>query len=130
MLAFVNQKLITQILNQAYSKYEKKEYVEAFEILDKGIKEYPKNSQMHYYRALIYCAMNRNAAAIYDLQKSIEFDGSNYMAYYQLGKTYEKIKDERSALVAYEKFLSIEPDEKELIKEIEKKVIDLGAKYY
>ena len=130
LLAFVNQKIVTQILNQAYSKYEKKEYVAAFEILDKGIKEYPKNSQMHYYRALIYCAMNRNAAAIYDLQNAIEFDPSNYMAYYQLGKTYEKIKDERSALVAYEKFLSIEPDEKDLIEEIEKKVINLGAKYY
>ena len=34
------------------------------------------------------------------------------------------------ALVAYEKFLSIEPDEKELTEEIQKKVIDLGAKYY
>ena len=130
LLAFVNQKIVTQILNQAYSKYENKEYIDAFEILDKGIKEYPKNSQMHYYRALIYYDMNRNAAAIYDLQNAIEFDPSNYMAYYQLGKTYEKIKDERSALVAYEKFLSIEPDEKELIEEIEKKVINLGAKYY
>ena len=102
----------------------------SFEILDKGIKDYPNNSQLYYYRALVCAAMERNAAAIIDFQKAIEFDGSNYMAYYQLGKTYEKINDERSALVAYEKFLSVEPDEKELINEIQKKVISLGAKYY
>ena len=74
--------------------------------------------------------MNRNAAAVIDLQKAITCDPSNYMAFYQLGKLYEKIKNERSALVAYERFLSIEPDEKELVDEVQKKVINLGAKYY
>lgn len=130
LLAFVNQKIITQTVNKAYNYYEKKDYIPAFEILDEEIKNYPTNSQLYYYRALIYGAMNRNAAAIIDFQKAIEFDGSNYMAYYQLGKTYEKINDERSALVAYEQFLSIEPDEKDLIEEVQKKVIDFGAKYY
>ena len=48
------------------------------------------------------------------MQKSIELDASNYMSFYQLGKAYEKINDERNALVAYERFLSTEPDEKEL----------------
>lgn len=130
LLAFVNQKAITKIINQAYDLYIKKQYVPSFEILENGIKEYSQNAQLYYYRALVYDAMNRNAAAIIDLQKAIELDGANYMAYYQLGKLYEKIKDERSALVAYERFLSIEPDEKDLIDEIQKKVISLGAKYY
>ena len=85
---------------------------------------------MLYYRALVYDAMNRNAAQIIDLQKAIEYDPGYYMAYYQLGKAYEKIKDEKSALVAYEKFLSTEPEEKDLINEVQKKVIALGAKYY
>ena len=74
--------------------------------------------------------MNRNAAAIIDLQKSTTYDPANYMAFYQLGKVYEKIKNERSALVAYERFLSIEPDEKELVEEVQKKVLSLSAKYY
>ena len=130
LLAFVNQKIVTQELNKAYTLYEKKKYIEAFETLDNGIKEYPTHAQLYYYRALIYIAMNRNAAAIIDLQKTIELDPSQYMAYYQLGQTYEKINDERSALVAYEKFLSTEPTEKELITEIQQKVISLGAKYY
>lgn len=130
LLAFVNQGIITRIVNDAYSKYEAKDYVNAFEILENGIKEYPKNAQLYFYRALVYIQMNRNAAAIYDLQKSIELDPAHYMAYYHLGKTYEKIKDERNALMAYERFLSIEPDEKDLISEVEKKVIALGAKYY
>ena len=102
----------------------------AYEVLEKEIKNYPQHSQLFYYRALTCIGLERNAAAIIDLQKAIEFDPSNYMAYYQLGQTYEKIGDERSALVAYERFLSIEPDEKELIDEIQQKVIDLGAKYY
>ena len=130
LLAFVNQKIITKAINEAYSYYEKKEYVKAFETLEKELKNYPQNSQLYYYRGLIYQAMNRNSAAISDFQKATEYDPSNYMSYYQLGKTYEKIGEERDALVAYEKFLSTEPDEKELVSEIEKKVIDLGEKYY
>ncbi len=130
LLAFVNQTIVTKILNKSYELYEKKDYIAAFEELDKGIKDYPNHAQMYYYRALIYIAMNRNAAAIIDLQKAIELDASHYMAYYQLGLVYEKIKDERSALVAYEKFLSIEPDETELVEEIQKKVVQLGEKYY
>jgi len=78
----------------------------------------------------VYDAMNRNAAQISDLQKAIDLDPSFYMAYYQLGIAYEKIKDERNALVAYERFLSIEPDEKELVEEVQKKVLNLGNKYY
>lgn len=130
LLAFVNQRCITYIINNAYDLYVKKEYVSAFEILDNGLKEYPENPQIYYYRALVFAAMGRNAAAIIDLQKAIEFDAGYYMAYYELGKLYEKINDERSALVVYEKFLSVEPDEKELVDEIQKKVISLGTKYY
>ncbi len=130
LLAFVNQKIITQIINSAYEKYEKKDYIKSESILNDGLKSYPKNPQMLYYRALVYDAMNRNAAQIIDLQKAIEYDPGYYMAYYQLGKAYEKINDERSALVAYEKFLSTEPEEKDLINEVQKKVIALGTKYY
>ena len=130
MLSFVNQKMVTRILNTSYEKFEKKDYVSAFSILDDGIKKFPNSSQMYYYRALIYDAMNRNAAQILDLQKAIDLDPSFYMAYYQLGLAYEKINDGRGALVAYEKFLSIEPDEKDLVDLVQKKVLDLGKKYY
>lgn len=130
LLAFVNQKLITRLVNKAYSYYEKKQYIEAFEMLDTGVKQYPHSAQIYYYRALVFDALNRNAAAIIDLQKTIELDPSYYMAYYQLGHIYEKIYDEKSALVAYERFLSVEPDEKELMKEVQNKVINLGKKYY
>ncbi len=130
LLSFVNQKIVTQIINNAYNKFENKQFLDAFEILNKGINEYPSNAQMYYYRALVCDALGRNAAQIIDLQKSIELDPGYYMSYYQLGLAYEKIKDERSALVAYERFLSAEPDEKELIKEVQKKVLTLGAKYY
>lgn len=130
LLAFVNQKLITGIINEAYTKYEKEQYIPAFQILENGIKKFPKTAQLYYYRALVFSKMNRNAAQIIDLQKAIELDPTYYMSYYQLGLAYEKIKDERSALVAYERFLSTEPDEKELVKEVEKKVLEFGKKYY
>lgn len=131
LLVFINQRLITNILNNAYAKYEKKDYIGALEILDNGIKEFPQNAQLYYYRAIIYDAMKRNAAQIIDLQKSIQLDPTHYMSYYQLGKAYEKVGDERSALIQYERFLSIEPeDQKGLIEEIQKKVLELGAKYY
>ena len=130
LLSFVNQNIITQIVNSAYDKYNNKNYIEAFDILDEGIKKYPTNAQLFYYRALVASGMGRNAAAIIDLQKSIKLDATNYMSYYHLGKTYEKIGDERSALVAYERFLSVEPEEKDLVDEIQKKVIELENKYY
>ena len=130
LLPFVKQKLVTRYINNAYSKFEENKYLEASQILDEGVKKFPESAQLYYYRALSYDAMNRNAAAIIDLQKAINLDSSLYMAFYQLGKSYEKIKDERNALIAYERFLSIEPDEKDLIDEIQKKVISLGQKYY
>ena len=130
LMPFVRQKLVTRYINDAYSKFEAKNYINASTILDEGIKKIPDSAQLYYYRALSYDAMNRNAAAIIDLQKVVNLDPSLYMAFYQLGKSYEKIKDERNALVAYERFLSIEPDEKELIDEIQKKVVVLGQKYY
>jgi len=130
LLSFVNQKIVTGIINNAFSKFEKKEYIAAYDILNSGIKDFPSNSQLYYYRGLVADAMNRNAAQIMDLNKAVELDPSNRMAFYQLGKAYEKINDERNALVAYERFLSTEPDEKELVDEIQKKVIKLGEKYY
>ena len=48
LLAFVNQKIITQTINKAYNLYQAKNYVSAFEILDKGIKDYPDNSHIKY----------------------------------------------------------------------------------
>ena len=130
LLAFVNQKIVTSIINKAYSEYEKKKYVESYLTLDEGIKKISNNGQLYYYRALVEDAMNRNSAAIIDFQKAIDIDPAYYMAYYYLGKSYEKVKDFKNALVAYERFLSIEPDEEDLVNEIQKKVIDLGQKYY
>jgi len=130
LLSFVNQKIITKLINDSYTLFEHNKYIEALELLDSGIKEYKNNSQLYYYRALVYNAMNRNAAQIIDLQKAVELDSTNHMAFYQLGLAYEKINDERSALVAFERFLSTEPDEKELIDEVQKKVILYSKKYY
>lgn len=130
LLPFIKQKLTTKYINEAYAKFEKNNYLDASVVLDEAIKKIPDSGQLYYYRALSYDAMNRNAAAIMDLQKAVSLDPSLYMAFYQLGKSYEKIKDERNALVAYERFLSTEPDEKDLIDEVQKKVVLLGQKYY
>ena len=130
LLSFVNQKIITEIINSSYSKFENKNYVEAFEILDNAIKQYPENAQLYYYRALVSDALGRNSAQISDLQKAISLDPSYYISYYQLGIAYEKINDERNALISYERFLSIEPDEKDLVEEVQKKVVSFGKKYY
>lgn len=130
LLSFVNQKLITTAINEAYSAYEKKDYIKAYEILENNINIYPQNPQLYYYRALVYDAMNRNSAQIEDLNKAVELDPSYYMAYYQLAKTYEKIDEERNALIIYERFLSTEPDEKDLVLEVQKKVEQLAKKYY
>ena len=47
-----------------------------------------------------------------------------------MAKAYEKINRGRDALEAYEKYLATDPREEELIKEAQKKVIELGEKYY
>ena len=68
--------------------------------------------------------------AIKDYRTTVKLNRSFSLGYYSLAKAYEKIGKERDALEAYEKYLSGNPKEEELIKEAEKKVIELGEKYY
>ena len=127
---FVSQKIITNIINNAYSKYEKKQFQEAYNILNNGIKRFPNSAYLYYYRAIISEETAKYSSAISDLNKAIELDPSYCLSFYRLGKIYEKMHDGKSALVAYERFLSTEPDDKELVDEVQKKVIEMGKRYY
>ena len=128
--AFVNQKMITNIVNSAYTKYEAKQYQQAYDVLNDGIKKFPKSAYLYYYRAVVSDKTGKYTSAISDLNQAIELDSSHCLSFYLLGKIYEKMHDGKNALISYERFLSTEPDDMELVDEVQKKVIEMGKRYY
>ena len=67
--------------------------------------------------------------AIKDYKTAVKLNRGFALGYYSMAKAYEKLNRGRDALECYEKYLSADPREEELIKEAEKKVNELGEKY-
>ncbi len=120
----------TNLLNEAYTYYDKKDYKNALKKIETAMKLYPDDPQAYYYRGIILEAMEMYPEAIKSYRMSVKLNRSFSLGYYSLAKVCEKYGRFRDALEAYEKYLSVDPKEEELIKEAEKKVIELGEKYY
>ena len=127
---YLRGQVVTNLLNEAYTYYDKKDYEKALNVTNDIVKRYPQDSQAYYYRGVILEAMQMYPQAIKDYRTTVKLNRTFSLGYYSLAKAYEKIGKERDALEAYEKYLSGNPKEEELIKEAEKKVIELGEKYY
>lgn len=127
---YLRGQIVTELLNEAYNYYEKKQYEKAIDIANEAAKRYPQDAQVYYYRGIILEAMNMYSRAVKDYKMAVKLNRSFSLGYYSMAKAYEKMGSGREALEAYEKYLSGNPKEEELIKEAEKKVIELGEKYY
>lgn len=127
---YLRGQIVTDLLNEAYNYYDKKQYEKAINIANEAAKRYPQDAQVYYYRGIILEAMELYQQAVKDYKTAIRLNRSFGLGYYSLAKAYEKMGSGRDALEAYEKYLSGNPREEELIKEAEKKVIELGEKYY
>ena len=127
---YLRGQIVTDILNEAYTYYDKKNYEKAIASLNEAAKRYPQDAQVYYYRGIVLEAMSLYPQAIKDYKTAVKLNRGFALGYYSMAKAYEKLNRGRDALECYEKYLSADPREEELIKEAEKKVIELGEKYY
>lgn len=127
---YLRGQIVTSLLNEAYNYYEKKQYEKAIDVANEAAKRYPQDAQVYYYRGIILEAMQMYPQAVKDYKMAVKLNRTFSLGYYSMAKAYEKMGSGRDALEAYEKYLSGNPKEEELIKEAEKKVVELGEKYY
>lgn len=92
------------ILRMVISNYNIGEYTRALEFSDIGIEYYPKFTDLYYFKALVYKALNRPTLAIKTLEKCIElgeppselrfiYGTGTFKALYELGIIYTELKD-------------------------------------
>ena len=127
---YLRGQIVTDLLNEAYNYYDKKQYEKAIDVVNEAAKRYPQEAQVYYYRGIILEAMQMYSQAVKDYKMAVKLNRTFSLGYYSMAKAYEKLGSGRDALEAYEKYLSGNPKEEELIKEAERKVIELGEKYY
>lgn len=130
LLAVVTNKQVSAVLDSAYDTFEKKDYKKTNEILTNGLKKFPNDPQLYYYRALNYEAQKDYKNAIVDLKNSIKADPNFELAYFSLAQILEKTDSKKEALEAYERFLSGNSTDKELIKKAQERIDELTKKYY
>jgi len=100
------------ILRIAISNYNLGEYNEASKFVDIGIEHYPKCTDIYFYKALIYKAIDKPNLQIKALEKCIEIGESpselkficgtgSFKAYNELGNIYMQYKDYNTAYNYY-----------------------------
>ena len=100
------QAQIDRILNEAYVYHEKEDYKKADEVLSAGLKKYPRESQLYYYKGLNKEAMGDILGAIQEYRLAIKVDSNCSIAYYSLALLLEKVDNKKGALEAFETYLS------------------------
>ena len=109
------------ILRIIVSNYNLGEYNVALNFVDIGIKNYPQCTDLYFYKALIYKAMNSPTLQIKALEKCIElgeapsevkfiYGTGSFKAYYELGNVYMKFKDYDTAYNYYSEALRLKSD--------------------
>lgn len=130
LLDTIATKQTDEILNTAYDAFEKKDYKKTHEIITEGLKKYPNNHSLLYYRAINYEAQNDLKNAVNDLQSAIKADPESGLPYFTLAQILERTGNGKEALGLYERFLSGTSDDKEMIRQAQKRVEELSKKYY
>ena len=70
-------------LGHAY--IQKQKFDEAADVLDAGLKEFPRNYLMHYNRSVIYCEQENYTEGVKELQTSIRYNPHYFASHYKLG---------------------------------------------
>ena len=98
---------ISNLLNEALSFYEKKDYYKAMTTLDKVISLDDQNPYAFYYKGVIYDEQNKTREAIAQFNKIIEFAPDFNLAYYSLAGVLDKQENYEEAVLNYDKFLEL-----------------------
>ncbi len=78
------------------------EFLKAIKVLEKGIKEDPKNESLVYEMAYCYDQLGGYEKAIQCFQEYIDIEPYSYTAWYNLANAYARIKEYEKAIWAYD----------------------------
>lgn len=109
------------ILRIIVSNYNLGNYDEALKFINIGVKHYSKCTDLYYYKALIFKAINRPTLQIKALEKCIDigeapselkflYGTGSFKAYYELGNVYMKYKDYETAYNYFIEAMNSKPD--------------------
>jgi len=130
LLDVITTKQTDEILNVAYDAFEKKNYKKAHDIITEGLKKYPNNANLLYYRGINFEAQNDLKNAATDLYSAIKVNPGFELPYFTLAQILERTGNGKEALGLYERFLSGDSDDREMVQEAQKRVEELTKKYY
>jgi tetratricopeptide (TPR) repeat protein len=88
----------------------KKEKERALNVLNKYEVKYPDNFNFPFYKGLIYTELDSNRLALNEYFQAFHIDTTNLDVLGQIGLLYDRLKIYDSCDYAYEKVLTIEPD--------------------
>ena len=94
-------------VQDAVALIEHQQYDDALKLLNKAISENSNNADAYYYRASIYDVKTNYILAINDYKKSMTLNTNQPVTNYLIAIDYENIKDIKSALEYYKKFLQV-----------------------
>jgi tetratricopeptide (TPR) repeat protein len=101
------------VWDSAYNLVRKNDNSSAIDILNKGIKENPKNGDLYYLRGALFADKEKYQDAISDQSKSIELGKKKNLvaaAYLNKARCEFTLKQNDDANKDYRKLLDIEPD--------------------
>ena len=95
------------MLQDAISKYEKEEFTEALDVINKYLSKKPDDSYGIYYKALCLDGLNKNSEAVKQYKLLISKNPDFADAYYSLALDYDNMENYKEAIGNYEKFTAL-----------------------
>ncbi len=97
--------------NQIADCIESQNYTEAVRLIDEALKISKKDAMLYYYKGLAYISQNNYAASTAELYKCLELDKNNILANFYLGIAFDNLEEKSNALLYYQKFISMLPND-------------------
>ncbi len=111
LLDLINNAETDKYHNQIADCIESQNYGEAIRLINEALKINKKDALLYYYRGLTYIAQNNYAASTAELYKCLEFDKNNILANFYLGIAFDNLAEKSNALMYYQKFISMLPND-------------------
>ena len=112
-------------LDKAMEFYEKKQFNDALELINKALAQDSTDSNAYYYRALVYDEQKKYNEAIADYNNAIKNNPEMTIVYYAMAIDYDYLKQYKNALLNYKKFLASTKEQNEYTKYSQQRVKDL-----
>lgn len=103
--------LSNQKVAEAWSFYNRGEYVNAIDLFNEAIKLYRDNALAYFGRGTVYYNQKQYVQAIFEFDKAVELNPALYQAYYNRGNAYQNLNQYEQAIQNYSACLSLNPND-------------------